>query len=119
MAMMQGVHALIYAKDAEKTRAFFRDVLELPSVEAGRGWLIFALPPSELAVHPTDGEERAELYLMCRDVKATIAALEAKGVAATAVTEEPWGFVTTLTIPGGLRIGIYQPKHPTAIAMKG
>lgn len=110
--MITGVHAIIYSPVAEEVRAFFRDVLEFPSVDAGNGWPIFALPPAELAAHPTDGGARHELYLLCDDLDATIAGLEAKGVQTGPVHEERWGTITTVTLPGGTEIGIYQPKHP-------
>ena len=113
--MITGIHALIYSKQPEETRAFFRDVLGLRSVDAGRGWLIFALPPAELAVHPDD-ENSAELYLMCDDIKATVAELESKGVVlARPVSEQGWGLVTAIRMPDGSELGLYEPRHPTAI----
>ena len=115
-AMINGVHALIYAKDAEKARAFFRDVLGFDSVDAGHGWLIFALPPAELGIHPAEDEQYHELYLMCDDVKKTIADLEMKGVTCRLVTETRFGLVTSFEIPGGGKIGLYEPRHPTAIS---
>lgn len=116
--MINGVHALIFGKDADRMRAFFRDVLEFPSVDAGGGWLIFALPPAELGLHSLDGEGEggAELYLMCADIAATRRRLEGKGVEFTKpVHDEGWGLVTAMRIPGGPELGIYQPKHPLAI----
>ncbi len=115
--MINGLHALIHAQDADKVRTFFRDVLGFRSVDAGRGWLIFALPPAELAVHPAEGDEpaRHELYLMCDDLHATMAELKAKGVSCGEITEARWGSITTLEVPGGGKIGLYQPKHPTAL----
>ena len=111
-----GMHALIYSKQDEATRAFFRDVLGFPSVDAGRGWLIFAAPPSELAVHPAeDGKELHELYLMCDDIDATRDELQRKGVSTSPVHEERWGRVTQITLPSGAHLGMYQPKHPLAI----
>ena len=110
-----GMHALMYSKDDEATRDFFRDILGFPSVDAGRGWLIFAAPPAEIAIHPTDGGEHHELYFMCDDIEQTIADLHAKGVDATPILEERWGRVTHITLPSGEKLGIYQPKHPTAI----
>ena len=115
--MITGVHALIYARQADDVRDFFRDVLEWPSVDAGEGWLIFALPPTELAVHPAE-EGSHELYLMCDDLQRTVAELESKGVAlARPVREEPWGRVTALELPGGSVLGLYEPRHPTALAL--
>ena len=112
--MITGTHAIIHSQDADGVRAFFRDVLELPSVDAGHGWLIFALPPAEVAAHPTDGAGRQELYLMCDDIHATVAELRGKGVEFTRqIAEERWGSVTAIALPGGGELGLYQPKHPT------
>lgn len=113
--MINGAHVIVYSKDAGADRAFFRDVLEFKSVDAGRGWLIFKLPPSEAAFHPDDAGQRHELYLMCDDLKAEISRLGAKGVECSKVHEERWGSITTLTLPGGGKLGLYQPKHPTAL----
>lgn len=116
--MITGVHALIYTRDAERLRGFFRDTLGWPSVDAGRGWLIFALPPAELAMHPTEGEGSHELYLMCDDLAATVAELEQKGVTlARPVTEARFGKVTAIRLPDGGEIGLYEPTHPTAIGL--
>ena len=116
--MIFGAHAIIYSKDAEADRAFFRDVLGFSSVDAGRGWLIFSLPPAELAVHPEEENDRHELYLMCDDLKTEIAALGARGVACSEVQEARWGSITKIALPGGGEIGLYQPKHPTALGLK-
>ena len=113
--MINGGHVIIYSRDAEADRAFFRDVLEYPHVDVGGGWLIFKLPPTEIAVHPTDGPATQELYLMCDDVRALIATMQAKGVACSAVHEERWGSITNVTLPGGGKIGIYQPKHASPL----
>ena len=113
-----GLHALIYSKKDEATRAFFRDVLGFPSVDAGRGWLIFAAPPAELAIHPAEDREYHELYLMCDDVEATIAELKRKGVTTRGIQEEAWGRVTQIRLPSGDELGLYEPKHPTAIGIK-
>jgi len=110
--MIDGAHVVIYSTDAEADRAFFRDVLKYPSVDAGHGWLIFALPAAEAAFHPADANGRHELYLMCDDVKAEIEALRAKGVQCAPVAEERWGSLTKVRLPGGGEIGLYQPKHP-------
>ncbi|MFL5541311.1 MAG: VOC family protein [Longimicrobiaceae bacterium] len=123
--MINGAHLLLYSHDAEADRALLRDVLGFPSVDVGGGWLIFALPPAEAAVHPaeegpgggTDGTARAELYLMCDDLRATIDELAAKGVRCTDVQEERWGIRTTLVLPSGGELGLYQPKHPTALGL--
>src|SRR6185503_1309600 len=109
-----GTHALIYSKKDEATRAFFRDVLDFPSVDSGRGWLIFALPPAELGIHPSDGAGAHELYLMCDDLEATIAELAAKGLRTNrTTTDQGWGRVTTLQIADGVDVGLYEPRHPT------
>jgi catechol 2,3-dioxygenase-like lactoylglutathione lyase family enzyme len=114
--MINGMHAIIYTRDADKARAFFRDVLKFPSVDAGGGWLIFALPPSEVAAHPSDDSEDHELYFMCDDVKKTVDELKKKGVEFTSpVSDQGWGLLTTLRIPGGGEIGLYQARHPKAI----
>ena len=110
-----GMHALIYSNKADETRRFFSDVLGFRSVDAGRGWLIFAAPPSELAVHPADEREFHELYLMCDDIEGTIAELRAKGVEAGPVHDQPWGRVTQVRLPSGQELGMYEPRHPTAI----
>ena len=116
--MITGVHTILYSRDVEATRAFFRDALEFPSVDAGGGWLIFALPPAEAAAHPTDGEPRPELYLMCDDLDRTIAELRTRGVETIgAITDERWGRVTALAIPGAGTIGLYEPRHPTALGL--
>jgi hypothetical protein len=112
--MIIGSHFLMYSADADADRAFLRDVLSLAHVDAGHGWLIFALPPAEIAVHP-DATFRTELYLMCDDVRAEVKALEAKGVACAAIEQERWGLRTAITLPSGGRLGLYQPTHPTAI----
>jgi predicted enzyme related to lactoylglutathione lyase len=123
--MIVGVHWLLYSQDPEADRAFLRDVLDLRAVDAGGGWLIFALPPSELAVHPGSGEfvqRHAEhsmtgsvLYLMCDDLRKTMDALQQKGGVLAPVTEAPWGLATSIRLPSGGEIGLYQPSHPTAI----
>ena len=117
--MIFGAHAVLYSNDAEADRAFFRDVLGFNSVDAGHGWLIFALPPSELAVHPADVAGKHELYLMCDDLAAEISALKEKGVSCSEVHEERWGSITMVKLPGGGEIGLYQPKHPTALGLVG
>jgi hypothetical protein len=114
--MIHGAHVIIYSKDADADRAFFRDVLKYPSADAGHGWLIFALPPAEVAVHPSDKNDVHELYLMCDDIKALMAEMKAKKVACTPVHEERWGSLTQVTLPGGGKLGIYEPKHPSPIA---
>jgi catechol 2,3-dioxygenase-like lactoylglutathione lyase family enzyme len=110
--MVNGVHAIVFGEDAEAARAFFRDVLDLKGVDAGGGWLIFALPPAELAVHPGDRPSH-ELYLMCDDLEATMADLRAKGVEfVEPVTDAGWGLLTRLKVPGAGEMGLYEPRHP-------
>jgi hypothetical protein len=109
--MITGAHAIIYSRDAQADRTFLRDVLGFPHVDGGHGWLIFALPPAEVAVHPSDANDRHELYLMCDDVAATADHLQARGVACSAPLEEPWGKLVNVTLPGGGTLGIYEPKH--------
>jgi hypothetical protein len=115
--MINGVHALIYSQEADEVRALFGDALERKAVDAGDGWLIFALPPAELAIHPTEGPGRHELYLMCDDIGAAVRELNDKGVRCSAVKDEGWGLVTSLQLPGGDELGLYEPKHPTAIGL--
>ncbi|MFZ0821148.1 MAG: VOC family protein [Candidatus Acidiferrales bacterium] len=118
--MIHGVHALIYTRDADQVRAFFRDTLKLPSVDVGHGWLIFALPPAELGVHPEESETRHELYLMCDNIDATMKDLAHKGVEFTGpVTEARFGRMTAIKMPGGGQLGIYEPRHPTALGLAG
>jgi hypothetical protein len=113
--MITGIHAMVLAEDAEAVRTFLRDTLELESVDAGGGWLIFALPPAEIAAHPS-GENAINLYLMCDDLEATMADLRAKGVAFTRpVSDERWGRLTAFAVPGAGDLGLYEPHHPTAI----
>jgi len=124
--MITGTHVLLYSTDVDADRNFFRDALSFPSVDAGRGWLIFALPPAELALHPgppiTDrdaGESvRSELYLMCDDLASEIKKLQAKNIECSPVDEARWGSKTTVRLPSGGKIGFYQPKHPVAIGLK-
>ena len=117
--MIGGVHTILYSTRAEAVRAFFRDVLKFPYVDVGEGWLIFAAPPGEIAVHPTDEGAFHELYLMCTDIKATVKQLESQGVEfTTPITEQPWGLLTQLKLPDGETLGLYEPRHKMAIKMK-
>ena len=114
--MITGMHAIVFSPEAAKARAFFADVLNLRSVDAGNGWLIFALPPAELAVHPADGDGRHELYLMCDDIHATVAELRAKGVEVTRdISDQGWGLLTAIRLPDGEEVPIYQPRHPSPL----
>jgi catechol 2,3-dioxygenase-like lactoylglutathione lyase family enzyme len=116
--MISGAHVIVYSKNAEADRAFFRDVLGFKSVDAGHGWLVFALPPAEAAFHPSDGNGVHELYFLCEDLKAELASLAMMGVECSAVHEERWGSITKMRLPGGGEVGLYQPKHPTAFGLK-
>ena len=115
--MINGAHIVLYTTDPEADRAFFRDVPKFPSVDAGHGWLIFALPPAEAAFHgveKSDAEhtDKHELYFMCDDIAATLSDLKEKNVEVSSVHEQRWGSVAALTLPSGGKVGIYQPKHP-------
>jgi catechol 2,3-dioxygenase-like lactoylglutathione lyase family enzyme len=114
--MIIAAHTIVFAEDADRARAFFRDVLGLPHVDAGGGWLIFRSPPAELAVHPTEPSDsgRHALYLVCDDIDATVADLAAKGVTCSEVTDEGWGLLTSVRVPGAGTIGLYEAKHPLA-----
>ena len=114
--MINGSHVILFSADPEADRAFFAEVLGQPHVDAGGGWLIFKLPPAELAVHPTDGPSGHELYFMCDDLDATMRDLRARGVEfADDVSEERWGRLTHFRLPGGGEVGMYEPRHPLAI----
>ena len=115
--MIDGVHAIVFAPDAESARAFLRDVLGLNSVDAGGGWLIFALPPAELACHPSEAAQgHSELYLMCKDIHAARATLEEKGVEFVhPITDQGWGLLTRFVVPGYGQLGLYEPRHPSPL----
>jgi catechol 2,3-dioxygenase-like lactoylglutathione lyase family enzyme len=114
-AVIRGAHTILYSSDAEADREFLRDVLGFPHVDAGGGWLIFRLPPGEVAVHPAETSGAVELYLVCDDVEATVAELTAGGVRfEQPVSDQGWGRLTELRLPGGGRIGLYEARHPTA-----
>jgi catechol 2,3-dioxygenase-like lactoylglutathione lyase family enzyme len=114
--VITGMHAIVFSPEAEKVRAFFGDVLGLSSVDAGGGWLIFAMPPAELAVHPADGDGRHELYLMCDNLYATLADLKDKGVElARDVADQGWGLLAAIRLPDGSEFPIYEPRHPSPL----
>ena len=127
IAGITGARLLLYSKDPGGDRAFFRDVLGFPAVDAGGGWLIFGLPPAEVGIHPSEGERRqlhggrqlltSVLYLVCDNLPALIKSLEAKNVSCSPVAEEDWGIKTTIQLPSGGEIGLYQPTHPTALGL--
>lgn len=111
--MITGMHAIMFSPEAEKVRAFFADVLGMLSVDAGGGWLIFALPPAELAVHPADGDSHHKLYLMCDNIQATLVELRGKGVeVARDVSDQGWGLLAAIRLPDGSEFPIYEPRHP-------
>ena len=116
--MISGAHVVFYSKDSEADRAFFSDILGFKSVDAGHGWLIFALPPAEAAFHPSEENNTAELYFMCDDLSAEMASLAEKGVRCSGVQNERWGSITKIQLPSGSSIGLYQPKHPTALGLR-
>jgi catechol 2,3-dioxygenase-like lactoylglutathione lyase family enzyme len=113
--MLTGAHVILYSRNADADRDFVRDVLGFPHVDVGHGWLIFALPPAEVALHPTEGSGSHELYLMCDDVGSFVASMQAKGVACAPVHEERWGSLTQITLPGGGSLGVYQPRHASPV----
>jgi hypothetical protein len=125
--MITGTHILFYSENPEADRVFFRDVLEFHAVDAGHGWLIFGLPPAEAGIHPVEGEAKppgqgqlldAEVYLMCDDLEAQIKELETRKVSCSRVEKAPWGMKTRLRLPSGRQLGLYQPRHPTALDRK-
>jgi hypothetical protein len=114
--MINGAHAILYSDDADATRAALVKVLGTRTVDAGGGWLILALPPAEIAVHPASEGGRAELYLLCDDVAATVTALQGEGIEiARPISDQGWGLVTAITLPGGVELGLYEPRQPTAV----
>lgn len=115
--MITGAHSIVYSTNPDADRAFFRDVLKLTNVDVGGGWLIFGLPPSEVAVHPAEENDHHELYLMCDDVEAFVAAMRAHQIACAPVKDQGWGLLTSLTLPGGGKLGVYQPRHARPPAM--
>jgi len=121
--MLNGAHAVIYSKDADADRAFLRDVVGLRGVDAGGGWLIFGLPPSEVAVHPAEENDDHELFLMCDDVQGFVAEMQARGVACSPIQTPGWGMLTQVSLPGGGKLGVYQPRHarpkPMRVAKAG
>jgi hypothetical protein len=114
---IMGMHVIMYSKKADAVRQFLRETLAWSSVDAGRGWLVFAAPPTEVAVHPTDGAPQHELYLMCTNLEETLSELAAKGVEAGPVQAQSWGRVTTIQLPSGEPLGLYEPRHPLAISV--
>ena len=113
--MITGMHAILYSANPDGVRQFLSEVLQLRSVDAGGGWPIYAAPATEIAVHPTDGEAQHELYLMCDDVNATVTDLAQRGISAEPVADRGWGLLTTITLPGGEKLGLYEPRHPSPL----
>lgn len=109
--MISGIHTIVYSKDAEADRKFFKDILKLPNVDVGDGWLIFGLPPAEVAVHPNSKNNLHELYLMCDDIKAFVKKMATHKVKCSSVDDQGWGLLVQLTLPGGGNLGVYQPRH--------
>ena len=117
--MLIGAHAILYSKNAEADRASLRDVLRLSNVDVGGGWLIFALPASEVAIHPADNDAKHELYLMCADISDFIEVMKRHGIECGPVSDERWGLLTQLQLPGGGRLGVYEPRHPRPKTLSG
>lgn len=111
--MINGAHVVIDSKNPEADRAFFRDILKLPSIDAGHGWLIFAMPPLEAAFHNSDRNDRHELYLMCDDISSTLREMSSRNIEISSVTQQRWGKVASFTLPGGGKMCIYEPAHPS------
>ncbi len=119
MAKINGAHAIIYTTDAEADRGFFRDVVGAPVVDVGGGWLIFGLPPAEVAFHPGTKNDSHELYLMCDDVEGFVADMETRGVTCAPISDQGWGRLTHVTLPGGGKLGVYEPRHARPEPMGG
>lgn len=111
MTIIIGAHSIIYSANPDADRAFFRDVLKLPNIDVGGGWLIYGLPPAEVAVHPADKNNKHELYLMCDDVEAFIGEMKKRNISCGSVQDEGWGLLTQVMLPGGGKLGVYQPRH--------
>jgi hypothetical protein len=118
--MITGTHSIIYSKNPEADRAFLRDILKLTKVDVGHGWLIFGLPPAEVAVHPSDKNDEHEFYLMCDDIKVFATEMKKNGIACGPVDDQGWGLLSRLTLPGGGKLGVYQPRHarPEPMSLK-
>src|SRR4051812_38437318 len=109
--MISGFHTIIYSKDAEADKVFFRDVLKLTNVDVGHGWLIFGLPPSELAIHPSSDNDRNEIYLMCDSIKEFVQEMAKHNITCSEIQDQRWGQLVQLTLPGGGKLGVYEPRH--------
>ncbi len=109
--IISGVHSIIYSSNPEADKIFFKDILKLPNVDIGHGWLIFALPPSEIAVHPSNGNVMHEIYLMCDDINLFVEEMSVHKVICSAIENQRWGLLVYLTLPGGSKLGVYEPRH--------
>ena len=109
--MITGAHSIVYSRKPEADRAFLRDVLRLPHVDAGEGWLIFGLPPAELAVHPSRKNDLLDFYFICEDAKAFVGAMAKRKIRCSPVQNMGWGLLTRVSLPGGGTLGVYQPRH--------
>jgi hypothetical protein len=109
--MINGAHCIIYSTNSDADRGFLKDVLNLPSVDVGQGWLIFGLPPSEIAIHPSDKDGSQELYLMCADIEVFVTEMERRGIAVSEIDDKGWGLLAQVTLPGGGKISVYEPRH--------
>lgn len=109
--MINGLHAVIFSENPDADRTFFRDVLKLPNVDVGDGWLIFGMPPAEVAVHPSDSKDRHELYLMCDDIDGFVESVKAHNIECGPISDEGWGLLAQIQLPGGGKLGVYQPRH--------
>jgi catechol 2,3-dioxygenase-like lactoylglutathione lyase family enzyme len=116
--VITGAHVVIFSTDPDADRAFLRDVLDLPNVDAGDGWLIFGLPPAEVAVHPSDENDVHRFYLMCADIEALVAEMARQGIETGPVQDEGWGLLSQLTLPGGGKLGVYQARHARPVSMR-
>jgi hypothetical protein len=116
--MITGAHFIIYSTDTKKDRDFFRDILKLTSIDLGGGWLIFGLPPAEVAIHPSASNELREFYFLCEDIELFVKAMKTHHIICTAIQDQRWGLLTQITLPGGGKIGVYQPRHARPAAMK-
>ena len=117
--MINGMHAIVYSKDPEADRAFFRDVLGLPNVDVGEGWLVFGLPPAEVAVHPSRKNDLHELYLMCDDIKRFVAEMKKKKIKCEPPEDVGWGVLSSIHLPGGGKLGVYEPRHARPKSVTG
>ncbi len=117
--MITGAHSIIYSTNPDADRAFLRDILKLPNVDVGDGWLIFGLPPAEVALHPSDKNDVHEFYLMCDDIYGFVAEMGKHGIVTSLVKDEGWGLLTKVALPGGGKLGVYEPRHARPAQLGG